>query len=225
VPPFDALAALQDKLAARATLAELGLPQPDAVIAATASQLAGYERLPAFVKTPIGTATTGVRYVTTSNELISLASAWEVAGVFDDCAVLALSPVAGPRVMIQSVFEAGELVASHSDLRVREGANGGASHKRSVDLPAVRDHLGVLGRRLGWHGALSADAILTCKGPVYIDINPRLVEPGNARRAGVDLVGALLSVGSGETAPVQEPGRAGVATHQLPACRTGCRQT
>ncbi len=47
--------------------------------------------------------------------------------------------------------------------------------------PAIREHLAVLGRELGWHGALSADAILGDAGLCYIDINPRLVEPGNAR--------------------------------------------
>jgi hypothetical protein len=60
---------------------------------------------------------------------------------------------------------------------VREGASGGASHKRSVDLPAVRNDLSRIGADLHWHGALSADAILADGGPVHIDINPRLVEP------------------------------------------------
>jgi hypothetical protein len=50
---------------------------------------------------------------------------------------------------------------------------------------------------------------------VVIDVNPRLVEPANAKRSGTDLVAALLEVSLGrhpETAPV---GREGVATHQL----------
>jgi hypothetical protein len=68
---------------------------------------------------------------------------------------------------------------------VREGAGGGASHKRGVLLPAVREHLLALGRYLRRHGALSADAILTGQGPQYIDVNPRPVEPVNALRAGV----------------------------------------
>ena len=55
-----------------------------------------------------------------------------------------------------------------------------------------------LGEELDWHGALSLDAILTPDGPSYIDVNPRLVEPGNAWRAGVDLVDALMRVSLGE---------------------------
>ncbi len=118
--------------------------------------------------------------------------------------------------MVQSVFARGEMVAAHANLRVQEGAQGGASHKRSLDEPAVVvRHLESLGRSLRWHGGLSADAILTDAGPVFVDINPRLVEPGNAWRSGVDLVGALLDVARGSVPEIQSPGRPGVATHQM----------
>jgi hypothetical protein len=118
--------------------------------------------------------------------------------------------------MVQAVFAHGEMVAAHANLRAREGARGGASHKRSLDHPAtVVGHLESLGRSLRWHGALSADAILTDGGPVFIDVNPRLVEPGNAWRSGVDLVGALVDVARGGVPDAQLPGRPGVATHQL----------
>ena len=40
------------------------------------------------------------------------------------------------------------------------------------------------------------------------------MEPGNAWRAGVDLVTPLLEIATGKRPPVQAPGRAGVATHQ-----------
>ncbi len=53
--------------------------------------------------------------------------------------------------------------------------------------------------------------------PVYIDCNPRLVEPMSALAAGVDLVGALLQVSlagssGGEPLPEMPPGRDGVRT-------------
>ena len=98
------------------------------------------------------------------------------------------------------------------------------AHKQSIDLPQVREHLERLGSRLGWHGALSADAILTEDGPLYIDINPRLVEPANAWRAGVDLVTALVEVACGTSVSVQQPGRSGVATHQLLLALLGAAQ-
>ena len=82
----------------------------------------------------------------------------------------------------------------------------------------------MLGHRLGWHGALSADAILTGDGPRFIDINPRLVEPGNADRAGVDLVTPMLELAAGGTPRAQPPGRAGLATHQLLIAVLGAAQ-
>jgi biotin carboxylase len=104
VPAFDVLARVQDKLAAFATLAAIGVPQPPAAVVGTAGELARWERLPVFVKTPIGTATTGVRYVAEPAELATLACTWEAAGVFTDGGVLVQSPVAGQLVMVQSVF-------------------------------------------------------------------------------------------------------------------------
>jgi len=224
VPSFDALVRVQDKLAAFATLGALDIPQPRAAVLTTPDELTRWESVPAFVKTPIGTATTGVRFVTEQAELSTLASVWGDAGVFSDGGVLVQSPVEGQLIMVQSVFFEGRMVASHANLRVREGVSGSASHKEGVDLPDVREHLTLLGGRLGWHGALSADAILTDRGPLYIDINPRLVEPGNAWQAGVDLVGALLEVALGRSPVVQPPARAGVATHQLLLAVLGAAQ-
>ena len=126
--------------------------------------------------------------------------------------------------MAQCVFDRGELVAWHACLRACEGAAGGASHKRSTSLPAIREHLAVLGRELGWHGALSADAILSDAGPCYIDINPRLVEPGNAWRAGVDLVTPMLDLAAGTAPPPQPGGRPDIRTHQLLIAVLGAAQ-
>jgi hypothetical protein len=215
VPAFDALAKLQDKRAAFATLAAVGIPQPSTVVVNSADELKKWKRLPAFLKTPIGTASNGVRYVADPSEVANVASTWQADGVFDDGGVLIQAPVAGQLIMVQSIFSQGRLVASHANLRVREGTRGGASHKKSVDLPAVREHLAALGGALRWHGALSADAILTNAGPVYIDINPRLVEPGNGWRAGVDLVTPLLDLALTKTPFTQPSGKAGTATHQM----------
>jgi hypothetical protein len=224
VPSLEALAHVQDKLAARETLTELGLPQPDSTIARNRRELAHCDLLPAFVKRPIGTASTGVRHVTTAAGLASLAAEWDATGAFLEGGVLVQSPAVGPLVMAQAVFDHGQLVAAHTCLRIREGAGGGASHKRSIDLPQVRDHLSTLGASLAWRGALSADLIVTETGPVYIDVNPRLVEPGNAWRAGVDLVGALIDVATGSPPQIQGPGGPDIATHQLLLAILGAAQ-
>ena len=75
-------------------------------------------------------------------------------------------------------------------------------------------HTAALGAALNWHGALSADVILTAEGPRFIDINPRLVEPANAFMSGVDLTAALVEVARSGTAARQPPGNPGVRTHQ-----------
>ncbi len=126
--------------------------------------------------------------------------------------------------MVQAIFAAGELLAFHACARVREGAQGGASHKRSIAVPAVRHHMAELGKELGWHGALSADVILGPAGPVFIDINPRLVEPVNALRSGVDLVASLLEVARSAPQEPQPAASAGVSTHQLLLAVLGAAQ-
>ena len=55
-------------------------------------------------------------------------------------------------------------------------------------------------------------------------MNPRLVEPGNAWRAGVDLVGTLVDVSLGTAVPAAAPPRPGVRTHQLLLAVLGAAQ-
>jgi len=216
VPPFEAVRAVQDKVTASATLGALRIPQPRTAFLGSAGELRAWNSFPVFVKIPIGTATTGVRRAGSPAELDAVAAELETGGFFAGGTVIAQEPAEGPLVMAQSVFAQGEMVAAHANLRVREGTGGGASHKQSVDEPAtVMKHVETLGRSLGWHGALSADAVMTASGPVFIDVNPRLVEPGNARRSGVDLTGAMLEVACGRVPTVQPAGRPGVSTHQL----------
>jgi hypothetical protein len=209
VPDFAALRQVQDKVSAFRTLTRLGLPQPPASVVTSRTALESIDQLPVFVKTPIGTASAGVRQVTTRADIRQYAAQLD----FRD-GVLVQQPAIGPLIMIQSVFANGELVAFHACERVREGTGGGASHKRGISVPEVRAHTAVLGAALSWHGALSADVIATAEGPRFIDINPRLVEPANAFVSGVDLTGALVEVARSGTAARQPPGNPGARTHQ-----------
>jgi predicted ATP-grasp superfamily ATP-dependent carboligase len=224
LPPFDALRRLQDKLSARATLSELSLPQPDTEIAHSGPELLDAGPLPVYVKTPIGTATIGVRHICNRLELERAAQALEEEGAFADGGVLVQQPVAGPLAMVQAVFDRGRLIARHANLRVRVGVNGGASNKRSVHVADLDGQVARLGEALCWHGALSLDAVLTPDGPRWIDVNPRLVEPGSAWRSGVDLVEALMSVTMGQSPEPVPRGRPGVQTHQLLIALLGAAQ-
>ena len=218
VPDFGALARVQDKVSAFRTLSGLGLPQPPSWV--TDGQRLGdwAGELPLFMKNPVGTASAGVRRLATPAELSDLAAR------LGPGEVLVQQPAAGPLVMVQSVFARGQLVAFHACQRVREGTGGGASAKLGLALPEVREHVSALGTALGWHGALSADVILSPDGPRFIDINPRLVEPASAQLSGVDLTGTLLEVARAGTARPQPPARPGVRTHQLLLAVLGAAQ-
>jgi hypothetical protein len=223
VPDFAALRQVQDKVSAHRTLARLGLPQPRAWVVTSPDDLVGIGPLPVFVKTPIGTASAGVRRIASERDLCRYA-----ARLDGRQPVLVQQPAAGPLAMVQSVFARGELVAFHACQRVLEGASGGASHKLGLRLPEARAHMATLGQALNWHGALSADVILTAGGPQFIDLNPRLVEPANAFASGVDLAGTLVEVARSGTAAPQPDGHPGERTHQgllaiLGAARGGRR--
>jgi hypothetical protein len=66
--------------------------------------------------------------------------------------------------------------------------------------------------------------ILSPAGPVFIDINPRLVEPVNARASGVNLVRALVEVAQTGRPAAQPAGMPGIRTHQLLAAVLGAAQ-
>jgi biotin carboxylase len=215
VPPFAGLRQVQDKVSARRTLAKLGLSQPRSVVVQDASQATDWIGFPAYVKAPVGTGSTGVRRVEDRSEMEAAIRGYLATGALDDGGVLIQEAVEGMFVMAQSVFDAGALVAFHCNERVREGANGSASAKASVDVPCLRDELAQLGHALRWHGALSVDAIVADGHPFIIDVNARLVEPANAYAAGTDLISALLAVALGSSVAPTLPSRVGVRTHQF----------
>src|SRR5262245_45842903 len=127
VPSFEALRRVQDKVAQAETLASLGIPHPETVVA-TSPDVA-FEP-PAYVKAPIGTASAGVVRVETRAELRAAVEVF----LRDADAVVLQRPLDGPLVMAQSVFDHGRLVAWHANVRDREGAGGGSSAKRSLPL-------------------------------------------------------------------------------------------
>jgi hypothetical protein len=214
VPSFEALRRAQDKVSAAGLLADARLPQPEFVVVRGVDELLDQPlELPVFIKAMIGTASIGVRKATTPDELITAAHDFADRDLFAD-PVLVQRPADGPLAMVQSVFADGELLAHHVNLRLAEGAGGGASRKQSARLPVIAEHLRRLGHLLGWHGALSLDCILTPSGPLYIDLNPRLVEPMNAYLSGVDLVGTLRDLAVGAPPAPVPAGRPGVRSHQ-----------
>ena len=169
-PSFTALAQVQDKVSACRTLARIGVPQPPSVIAASAAELAdaatagraGGARLglPAFVKTPIGTASAGVRRVSSPEELRRLAADWEAPGVFAGRGACWYSSRWPGRWSWSSRSSPGASWSRSTRASgSARGTAGGASHKLGRRCPHAREHLARLGAALRWHGALSADVI------------------------------------------------------------------
>jgi hypothetical protein len=138
--------------------------------------------------------------------------------------VLVQDLIAGTTEKAQSVFSEGRLLGFHAYRQIAAGVGGGEAIKQGVSRPLVRAYLEKIGAHLGWHGALSVDVIMPNDGtaPLLIDCNPRLVEPGNAYRAGIDLVGLLLRVSQGETPAALPESRAGVLTHLAMQALLGC---
>jgi len=211
VPPFESLKRVQDKLSSFRTLSVVGLPQPPSLIAMTDGDLAAVTSFPVFVKRAVSTASSGVRRVKEPDRLAEVARSLEM----NNGGVLVQSQVEGPLVMIQAIADGGRLIAWHANLRTREGASGGASSKESATLSGLADQLTALVGALRWHGPISLDAIVTTQGLMYIDVNPRLVEPRNALLAGVDLVAAMLALASGAHLRAAPVSVGGVRSHQL----------
>jgi biotin carboxylase len=223
VPEFEALRCVIGKCEAVETLRGAGLRQPGSVVLRKQSDLEHLvDFLPGFLKTEIGTASTGMRKVGNEEELWEAVKHFARGGAFDDedGKLLLQKEIRGPLLMISSVFSHGRLIAWHACIRALEGVNGGASKKVSLPLPVVQEDLVALGGILKWNGALSMDAILFDEKPYYIDINPRIVEPMNALLSGVDLVDPLLQISLGNRARSKNEetvkfGIEGVETHQL----------
>ena len=214
LPSFESYRAAHSKAGFSRLLDRLGLPQPATRILTSADELRDAVRLPAVVKKSVGTASRGIWFVRDQRELEVALQELNASGAFAD-EVLAQDLVAGTIEKAQAVFCRGELLGFHVYRQIAAGAGGGEAIKLSVVRPELRAHLARIGQELGWHGALSVDAIMPEDGaaPLLIDCNPRLVEPMSAYLAGLDLVGLLLRISLGETPDALPESRAGIQTH------------
>ncbi len=227
VAPFRAFEALQTKSALAETLSAVGLPQPTTFLARSSEELREHGDTllrsdgVCIVKATFGTASTGVHRLRDHQQLEELCAALATAGSWDRGRshtetepVVVQQVVTGALERLQAIFAEGTLVAIHIYRQLLEGLGGGDVLKESVSRPAVVAHMQALGTHLRWHGALSFDYIFPSNRstPVYIDANPRLVEPVNAYLSGVDLTETLLRVALGENPGTLVIGCEGVRT-------------
>lgn len=224
LPSYEAYHRALSKAGFSGLLAELGLPQPPTRLIGTREEALALDRFPLALKSAIGTASRTVRRVDDPDGLRHAVDQLERNGAFGDV-VLAQDWIEGTVEHAQAVFDRGQLLGMHAYRQVARGAGGGDAVKDSVHRPIVRDHLVRIGRHLDWHGALSVDYLAPAQADdaiYYIDCNPRLVEPMNARLAGHDLLTLLLEVTAGTSPHPLVPGRAGVRSHMALQALLGC---
>jgi hypothetical protein len=101
------------------------------------------------------------------------------------------------------------------------GIGPSAAGRVGVDHAFARREVGVLGNRLHWHGGLTLDYMFRDGDHVYIECNPRTVEPGNAAASGVNLPELHVALSHGEEMAGLRVGRPGVRTHSSLAALLG----
>jgi predicted ATP-grasp superfamily ATP-dependent carboligase len=223
LPDFESYRIAHSKAGFSRLLDELGFSQPATCIVRSTDELRDAVRFPCVVKTSIGTASRGIWFVQNDAELPQALQDLDSNDAFAD-EVLVQDFVAGAIEKAQAVFCRGRLLGFHAYKQLAAGVGGGEAIKQSVLRPRLRADVETIGARLGWHGALSFDTIRPDDGAshVFIDCNPRLVEPMSAYLAGLDLVGLLLRISRGETPEPAPDSRAGVRTHLAMQALLGC---
>lgn len=208
VAKSEAFARVQSKLAFAELLEKLCLPQPAWRRVRAADDLDGLA-FPYWLKSAFSTAGQGVREVVDERS-----RAESLAALLGDAPLIAQSPAAGRYGQVQGLFDHGRMVAVHTSVQRGRGIGGSAAARLSVDHPAPREHVAVIGEALGWHGGLTLDYFHEEGEPSYIECNPRTVEPGNASSSGVNIPELQLRLTLGEALPSPaRVGRPGVRTH------------
>jgi hypothetical protein len=83
----------------------------------------------------------------------------------------------------------------------------------------------MVGAHLRWHGGLTLDYLHVDGQPLFIECNPRTIEPGNAARAGVDFPRLTIALSQGGPLP-ESPviGCPGVRTRSALALAIGAAE-
>src|SRR5262249_13098173 len=191
-------------------LAELRLPQPRWRVADRAAVLADWST-PFYLKAPFSTAGRGVRRVTKPSDA---KEAFEsLLAVADGDPFMVQAAADGQYAQVQALFDRGRLVAVHTSTQTAVGIGPSAAGRVSVDHPFARHDAAILGERLGWHGGLTLDYVFRGEDHVYIECNPRTVEPANAAASGVSLPELQLALSLGDKVEGLRVGRPGIRTH------------
>jgi hypothetical protein len=208
VASADAFERVQSKVEFARLLDELGLPQPSWRVVESASDISGLA-FPYWLKAAFSTAGQGVREVVDARSRDAALDA-----LSGEHPMIAQQPAAGQYGQVQGLFDRGRLIAAHTSVQRAVGMGGSAAARLSVDHSRPREHIAALGEALKWHGGLTLDYLHEDGSPLYIECNPRTVEPGNAAASGVNIPELQVRITLGQELP-SEPrfGLAGIRTH------------
>lgn len=173
---------------------------------------------PYWLKADYGTAGRSVYKITSETDLKSLVKVLSI----DNERWMAQQDIAGQYGQVQAVFSHGKLLAVHSSIKIGSGSGGSAAARLSINSAGTREHIEKIGQHLKWHGGLTLDFISHNHQPYYIECNPRMVEPANAYKAGVNFPKILIDLAQGkESKSGISLGKPGVKTHSLLALVIG----
>lgn len=173
---------------------------------------------PYWLKADYGTAGRSVYKITSKEDLVEVASRLTAS----DEKWMVQQDIVGDYGQVQAVFHHGQLLAVHSSVKVGSGAGGSAAARLSIESEKTREHVEKLGQFLQWNGALTLDFIRTDGHFYYIECNPRMVEPANAYKAGVNFPKIMIELANGCYSKSDvSVGQAGVGTHSLMALLIG----
>ena len=209
---------VQSKIEFARLLDDMGLPQPRWQPVDSPDEAVRWQT-PFYLKAPFSTAGSGVRRVT---KLADLQGAFESLRLSGNSGPLMIQAAAGGEyAQVQALFDHGRLIAAHTSAQTAVGIGPSAAGRVSVDHPFARRDVALLGESLGWHGGLTLDYLFQGTNHVYIECNPRTVEPANAAASGVNLPELQVALSLGEHVNEVPVGRTGIRTHSSLAILLG----
>lgn len=220
VATAEAFERTQSKLAFAELLDELGIPQP-------AWQPVENGRnttlpFPLWIKSEYGTAGRSVYKVQNREQLTE---AVYQHSSYENNYLMVQENVNGQYGQVQAIFNCGKMIAVHTTVQTDIGAGNSAAARKSVDFPLTRQHIQKIGEHLHWHGPITIDFIHEGGHPLYIECNPRMIEPANAARAGVNFPDLLVKLSQGKTlGDSLHTGEANISTHSLEALLLGAAE-
>lgn len=219
VSDLEAFTQVQSKIRFAQMLDQLNLPQPEWQVVASEKDL-GVFGFPVWVKAAFSTAGRGVRKV---NNIDQARAVW--AELTPKGQVMIQKTAPGRYAQVQGIFSRGRLVGVAASELLATGVGGSAAARLSVEHPQAVSALRILGSHLRWHGGIELDYFHVDGEPLFIECNPRTVEPGNAFKAGVNLPRLLTAVAMGGHLPSRElRAAAGVKTRSTMAMALGAAE-